>query len=71
MATRVDRSKISEALSRRVRGAVLADEQTLSRFSVDQSIYEISPLLVAFPAQVDDVIEITRFAQNEGIPLTP
>jgi glycolate oxidase len=65
-----DGTKIADRLNQRLRGVVAADERTLSRYSVDQSIYQIQPLLVAFPEDIDDVIEITRFASEEGLPLT-
>ena len=66
----MDATKLAAKLNQRLGGRAAADERTLARFSVDQSIYQITPLLVAFPENLEDVIEITRFAGQEGIPLT-
>jgi len=62
---------IGYALGQRVRGQVLADEKTLTRYATDQSIYQIRPLAVVVPQDLDDVVAAVRFAREEGIPLTP
>jgi len=54
-----------------VRGDVLVDEKTLIRHATDQSIYEIRPLAVVIPRDLEDVVATVRFAREEGIPLTP
>ena len=45
------REKIYETLRQRVRGDVLVDEKTLTRYATDQSIYEICLLAVVVPRQ--------------------
>lgn len=65
------REKIYEALRQRVRGDVLVDEKTLTRDATDQSIYQIHPLTVVVPQDLEDVVATVRFAREEGIPLTP
>ncbi len=62
--------QIRRALRERVRGEVLTDDQALSRYATDQSMYLVRPLAVAFPANVGDVVAIVRYAREEGIPLT-
>jgi glycolate oxidase len=47
------------------------DEKTLTRYATDMSIYEIRPLVVVVPQDVEDVVAVVRFAREEGIPLTP
>jgi FAD/FMN-containing dehydrogenase len=65
------RSQVAEKLRKLVAGDVLCDEKTLRQFSRDQSIYEISPLAVVFPARLEDIQETIRFASIEGLPVTP
>ena len=47
--------KLSQALRQRIRGDVLVDEKTLNRYATDQSMYEIRPLVVVIPQDVEDV----------------
>lgn len=63
--------QIGQALSQCVRGQVLWDDKTLNRYAIDQSLYEIRPLAVVFPQDIEDVVNTVRFARDEGIPLTP
>lgn len=63
--------KLTQALRQRIRGDVLVDEKTLNRYATDQSMYEIRPLVVAIPQDLEDVVETVRFAREGGIPLTP
>ncbi len=52
-------------------GRVLADEIDLRKFSRDQSIYEITPLAVVFPSDLEGLQKVINFAKEEGFPLTP
>lgn len=54
-----------------MRGEVLVDERTLTRYATDMSIYGIRPLVVVIPQDVEDVVAVVRFAREEGVPLTP
>jgi glycolate oxidase len=63
--------QMGQALRRRVRGDVLVDEKTLTRYATDQSIYEIRPLAVVVPRDLEDVVATVHFAREGGIPLTP
>jgi glycolate oxidase len=72
MASDARRSeRIGRALGQWVRGEVLWDEQVLNRYSTDLSIYQICPLVVVIPRDVEDVVAALHFAREEGIPLTP
>lgn len=62
--------QIGQALQGRVRGQVLIDDKSLSRHSTDWSIYQIRPLAVVVPQDVDDIVALVRFAREEHIPLT-
>ncbi len=65
------REKIVKHLTGRLHGHVRADEKTVGRYATDQSIYRVPPLAVAFPEDIDDIVELVRFARDENIPLTP
>ena len=54
-----------------MRGEVLVDERTLTRYATDMSMYEVRPLAVVMPQDLEDVVAVVRFAREEGIPLTP
>jgi glycolate oxidase len=62
---------IGPALQERVRGEVRTDERTLARNATDQSMYEVRPLAVVYPRDLEDVHAVVRFAREAGIPLTP
>jgi glycolate oxidase len=63
--------RLGQALRQRVRGEVLVDERTLARYATDMSMYQICPLAVVVPQDLEDVVAVVRFAREEGIPLTP
>ena len=52
--------KIGQALRRLVRGPVRADDKTLDRYATDQSMYQIRPLVVVFPQDLEDVVAVAR-----------
>jgi hypothetical protein len=62
---------LAEKLRGLVRGRVAVDEQSLQQYSRDQSIYEIKPLIVILPEDIDDVRRLIEFASREGVPVTP
>jgi glycolate oxidase len=61
----------SQALRQRVRGEVLTDERTLTRYATDMSMYQVRPLAVVVPQDLEDVVAAVHFAGEEGIPVTP
>lgn len=62
---------IGQALQQQVRGEVFVDERTLTRHATDMSMYEIRPLAVVFPQDLEDMVAVVDFAREQGIPLTP
>ena len=52
-------------------GEVLTDDTTLTRFSHDYSIYEIRPLAVVLPSDLEDLQQVIHFAAAEGFHITP
>jgi len=68
---RSKRISISSKLQEMLTGEVLSDEKTLTKFSRDYSIYEVRPLMVAVPADLEDLRKIIGFASEEGLTVTP
>jgi FAD/FMN-containing dehydrogenase len=67
----METAKIARALQQIVRGPVRTDERSLTRYSTDQSIYEVRPKIVVYPRDLEDVISAVGFAHQNGLPLTP
>jgi glycolate oxidase len=62
---------VGQALRQQVRGEVLTDERTLIRYATDMSMYQVRPLAVVVPQDLEDVVAAVQFAGEEGIPVTP
>jgi glycolate oxidase len=65
------RRSIARKLRQRLAGEIHADEKTLAKYSRDFSIYQVRPLLVAMPADPEDLRKIICFAAQEGLTVTP
>jgi len=63
--------EIVKALKALLHCPVQADEKTRDRYATDQSIYQVRPIVVVFPQEIEDVATTLRFARDTGIPLTP
>lgn len=44
-----------------IKGDVLADEQTLTSYSYDASLFEVKPKVIVFPKNVEDVKTLVKF----------
>jgi FAD/FMN-containing dehydrogenase len=55
---------------RRIRGEILTDPASRARYSLADCIYRVTPCAAVLPASRDDVHEVLRWAQEEGLPLT-
>ena len=71
MTTCTDNTGSIKKLRSILRGEVLTDDKTLTKFSHDYSIYEIKPLAVVFPDDVEDLRRIILFAAAEKLHITP
>jgi FAD/FMN-containing dehydrogenase len=60
-----------QKLAQLLGGDLITEQKELDRFGTDMSIYRIPPLAVVVPRDVDDIVATVRFAQEEGIPVTP
>ncbi len=65
----VERQRIQEDLRGQIAGDVHCDDLFVQLYSSDASIYEIPPLGVVRPRNVDDVVATVRYAAANEIPL--
>ena len=60
-----------EILTNILEGDVVTDEETLKKYSHDASLFEVKPLVVVFPKNVEDVKKMVDFAKDsKGVYLT-
>ena len=52
---------LAAELKRIVKGEVVDDEATLTKYSTDASIFRIKPRVVVFPLDVEDIKEVVKF----------
>jgi FAD/FMN-containing dehydrogenase len=62
---------LTHELRARLRGQVLDSPEARRRFSTDQSLYAVPPLLVAVPRDEGDIVQILAVAQEAGLAVTP
>ncbi len=67
----VDAKKIESDLRARIKGDVQFDEVSRILFSTAACMYEMRPLGVVSPRDKNDVIEVVRYAYENGISITP
>ena len=73
-ATRVhasERDDIENALKRRVSGEVRFDAFSRVLYSTDASIYQMEPVGVVIPRNVEDVLAVIEVAKESGVPVLP
>jgi len=73
-ATRVhasERGDIENALKRRVSGEVRFDPFSRVLYSTDASIYQMEPVGVVIPRNVEDVLAVIDVAKENGVPVLP
>lgn len=71
MSDDAGRGAVVKRLQKLAAGDVLSDNATLTRYSRDYSIYEVRPLAVVHPEDVEDVRKVIIFAAQEGLTVTP
>ncbi len=64
-------SQVAAALSDRLKGEVRFDELTRTLYATDASVYQETPLAVAFPQDESDIAALINFAGEHGIGLIP
>ena len=73
-ATRVrgkEREELAEILRKRISGEVRFDPFSRVLYSTDASIYQMEPVGVVIPRDVDDVLAVMEVAKENNIPLLP
>ncbi len=66
-----ERGDIEGMLQRRVSGEVKFDPFTRVLYSTDASIYQMEPVGVVIPRNVDDVLAVIDVANETGVPVLP
>jgi FAD/FMN-containing dehydrogenase/Fe-S oxidoreductase len=64
-------NELEQALQDRIGGGVRCDDYSLALYSTDASIYDVTPVGVAFPRTESDVVEVMRYAYEHGVPVLP
>ena len=64
-------ASLEQRLRREVRGEVAFDALTRGLYATDASIYQVDPLGVVTPRDVDDVIATRAICAEAGVPLLP
>src|SRR5712692_5771552 len=62
---------LASRLRQAMRGEVLFDAFSRGRYSTDASIYQIEPIGVALPTDVEDVEAAIAIAREDGFPVIP
>ena len=66
-----ERGDIENALKRRVSGEVKFDPFTRVLYSTDASIYQMEPVGVVIPRNVEDVLAVIEVARDSRVPVLP
>src|ERR1035437_10203036 len=66
---------LSDELKKIIKGDVLSDDQTLNTFSHDTSLFEVTPKVVTFPKDINDIKALVKYVRenkknNPGLSLT-
>lgn len=63
--------KLVEELKQSIAGDVLSDPVSLGVYSVDASIYEVTPSIVVIPKNVNDILSAVKASAAHRVPITP
>ena len=66
-----EREDLAEELRRRVSGEVRFDPFSRILYSTDASIYQMQPVGVVIPNNVDDVLAVMEVARDNRVPVLP
>ena len=61
--------KIGKEIGSKVDGKTLFDDFSRGRYSTDASVYQIKPLGVVLPKDVNDVLSLMEYSQMNSLPL--
>ena len=63
--------RVAERLRSEIEGEILFDKASRGRYSTDASFYQIEPVGVVIPRQMDDVAAALTIAREEGVAVLP
>lgn len=63
--------QIATSLRKIVSGEVLSDDYSRAMYSNDASAYEVLPACIVIPKSTDDVCNLLKFTNEEGLPVIP
>ena len=63
--------EIRKSLRKLISGDVLWDKDILNFYSVDSSLYQVTPKVVVIPATEEDVVSVVKFAKKNSNPESP
>ena len=66
-----ERQRIQEDLRGLIKGDVRCDDLTVQLYASDASIYQIQPLGVVCPRNVQEVVSCVNYAADHEIPIHP
>ena len=66
-----ERDELAQELRQRVSGEVRFDPFSRVLYSTDASIYQMEPVGVVIPRNVEDVLAVVEVARDNGIPVLP
>ncbi len=64
-------TELGNELKKRLKGEVHFDRMTRALYATDASIYQMDPIGVVFPKDVEDVVNVVTFAASQDIPVLP
>src|SRR5260221_9156830 len=56
--------KLLDELKQTIKGDVMTDEETLTTFSHDASLFEVRPQVVVYPKDEDNVVNLVKFVDK-------
>ena len=62
---------LEQRLRASIRGEVLCDTFSRGRYATDASVYQMFPLGVVVPADIEDVLATLEIAREAGVPVLP
>ena len=66
-----DRARIARDLTNAIAGEVRLGDHDRMLYATDASLYQVEPLGVVIPANVDDAVEAVRFCAKHSLPILP
>jgi FAD/FMN-containing dehydrogenase len=63
------RRRLTEDLTGLLAGEIRCDPLTVQMYASDASLYQIAPLGVAYPQNRDDVLLLSKYSADTGVPL--